>query len=72
MKNLIVFAMAIMLLGCATVQLPTPPEIKPWHYYDLGTGICIDTENLNILNENIKAKKTYEAELLRLLKEGKL
>ena len=69
MKKLLIIT--LLLMGCATVQIPKPPEIKPWHYYDLGVGICIDTKNLDILNENIKAKKAYEAELLRLLKGGK-
>ena len=60
----------IFLVGCAGIQIPPEPKYEKMSVYNFEGGtICFDKENAELLRENIKLLREYQADLLRLLKK---
>jgi hypothetical protein len=62
--------MLAILAGCyapARIAIPDEPKFKPFGVYPFESGICMEAEDVAILQENIGALKTYSDELRRLL-----
>ena len=60
----------IFLVGCAGIQIPPEPKYEKMSVYTFEGGIiCFDKENADLLRENIKLLREYQADLLRLLRK---
>ncbi len=66
----IVFVALVILAGCyapAKFTIPDEPKFRHFGVYQFEGGICMEPEDIKILQENIGTLKNYSDELRRLL-----
>lgn len=70
MKLTTIFFALMILAGCygpAKITIPDEPKFKKFAVYQLEDGICMEAEDITILQENLGAMKKYQDELRRIL-----
>jgi hypothetical protein len=68
---LVLFLAVLFLVGCfsAKFTIPDEPKFRQLYVYPVKDGVCLDSEGVGILNDNVKALKDY-ADKMRKILEG--